>query len=234
MKYLKKVSLIFILILTFSCKEQVEKTAEVESKVENETVFYNNNDFEKAIIQDSLRILKTKQIQSEIANLKSQGIFGKWKTNHKGYKTNIVLTKLNSDFQATINFIDSKSKPTINKLEIKGNKFLVKGSAAKEFYLINKDGNLELWDNQGLFTIGYNTYPSLEVKKKPKFELDKVLGMNIFTVTGIFSQSNPKTLEGTNNDYWIVYYLDLNTTFKVKKSTMDIKKAVSGRISNLK
>ena len=58
--------------------------------------------------------------------------------------------------------------------------------------------------------------------------------MNIFTVTGIFSQSNPKTLEGTNNDYWIVYYLDLNTTFKVKKSTMDIKKAVSGRVSNLK
>ena len=172
MRYLKKVLLIFIFISAISCKEKV---VEVESKIENETILYNNNDFEKALIQDSLSILKTKQIQSEIANLKSKGIFGKWKTNHKGYKANIVLTKFNSDFQATINFLDGKSKPTINKLEIKGNKFLVKSSDAGEFYLINKDGNLELWDNQGLFTIGYNNYPSLETKKTPKFEIDKVL-----------------------------------------------------------
>lgn len=129
--------------------------------------------------------------------------------------------------------MDSKSKPTINKLKKIETKFLVKGSDVNEFYLINKDGNLELWDNQGLFTIGYDTFPSIETNAKSKFDINKVLGLNIFTVTGIFSQSNPKTLDGTNNDYWIVYYSDLDTTFKVKKSTMEIKKAAFGQVSNL-
>lgn len=68
----------------------------------------------------------------------------------------------------------------------------------------------------------------------PEFNIEKVIGANIFAVTGIFSRSNPKTLNGTNNEYWLVYYKDLNTTFKVKKSTMEIRKAVSGKKSNLK
>lgn len=234
MKSLKKITLFFIFIIFFSCQEKVKTVNDNDSKVQNQRVIYNNEDFEKAVIEDSLRIIKTKRIESEIASLKSKGILGKWKTNHKGYKTNIIFTENKSEYLATINFISSKSKPTINKLSRMGNKFLVKGSDVNEFYLINKDGNLELWDNQGLFTIGYNTYPSLETKTKPKFNIDKVLGVNIFTVSGIFSQSNPKTLDGTNSDYWIVYYVDLNTTFKVEKSTMEVEKATFGRVSNLK
>jgi hypothetical protein len=181
-----------------------------------------------------LRILNIKRVEKEIENLKSQRIIGKWRTNHRGYKTNIVFTELKSEYIATINFIDSKSKPTINKLKRTGNKFVVKGSDVNEHYLINNDGNLELRDNQGLFTIGVDIYPSLETIKQPKFDIDKVLGMNIFTVTGVFSESNPKTLTGTNNEYWVAYYRDLNTTFKVRKSSMEIEKAVSGQISNLK
>lgn len=232
--YLKTVVIFLIFILFFSCKEKVETNNEMESKIESKTVLYDNQDFEKRVIQDSLRILNNKRVESEIENLKSQGIIGKWRTNHKGYKTNIVFTELKSEYIATINFIDSKSKPTINKLKRTGNKFVVEGSDVNEHYLINNDGNLELRDNQGLFTIGVDTYPSRETKKQPKFDIDKVLGMNIFTVTGVFSESNPKTLTGTNNEYWVAYYRDLNTTFKVRKSSMEIEKAVSGQTSSLK
>jgi PBP1b-binding outer membrane lipoprotein LpoB len=232
--YTKTVVIFLIFIFLFSCKEKVETHNEMESKIENETVLYDNQDFEKRVIQDSLRILNIKRVEKEIENLKSQRIIGKWRTNHRGYKTNIVFTELKSEYIATINFIDSKSKPTINKLKRTGNKFVVKGSDVNEHYLINNDGNLELRDNQGLFTIGVDIYPSLETIKQPKFDIDKVLGMNIFTVTGVFSESNPKTLTGTNNEYWVAYYRDLNTTFKVRKSSMEIEKAVSGQISNLK
>ena len=234
MKYLKRVNFIFISVVFFSCQEKIKSINEIDSIVKNQTILYDNNDFEKALIEDSLRVLKTKRIESEVANLKGKGIVGRWKTNHKRYKTNIIFTEKKSEYQATINFLDSKSKPTINELKKMGNKFLVKGSDVNEFYLINNHGDLELWDNQGLFTVGYDTFPSLETKEKPKFDIDKVLGVNIFTVTGIFSQSNPKTLDGTNNEYWIVYYMDLNTTFKVKKSTMEIEKATFGQIANLK
>jgi hypothetical protein len=232
--YFKTIVIFLIFTILFSCKEKAESHDGMESEIENQTVLYNNQDFEKRVIQDSLRILNIKRVESEIENLKNQGIIGKWRTNHRGYKTNIVFTELKSEYIATINFIDSKSKPTINKLKRTGNKFFVKGSDVNEHYLIKDDGNLELRDNQGLFTIGVNTYPSLETKKQPKFDIDKVLGMNIFTVTGVFSESNPKTLIGTNNEYWVAYYRDLNTTFKVKKSSMEIEKATSGQISNLK
>lgn len=220
--YSKTVVTFLIFMMLFSCKE-----------IGNKTVLSDNQDFEKKVIQDSLRILNINRVEKEIENLKNQGIIGKWKTNHKGYKTNIVFTKLKSEYIATINFIDSKSKPTIKKLKRIENKFVIKDSDVNEHYLINSDGNLELRDNQGLFTIGVDTYPSLETKKQLEFKIDKVLGMNIFTVTGLFSDTYSKTLTGTNNEYWIVYYKDLNTTFKVIKSSMEIEKAVSGQIPNL-
>lgn len=231
---LKTIIILLILTILFSCKEKAETHNGMESKIENQTVLYNNQDFEKRVIEDSLRILNIRRVGSEIENLKNDGIIGKWRTNHRGYKTNIVFTELKSEYIATINFIDSKSKPTINKLRKTDNIFFVKGSDVNEHYSINDAGNLELRDNKGLFTIGVDTYPSLKKRKQPKFDINKILGINIFTVTGVFSESNPKTLTGTNNEYWIAYYKDLNATFKVRKSSMKIEKAVSGQISNLK
>ena len=99
MKYLKRVSLIFISVVFFSCQEKIKPINEVDPKVENQTLLFNNNDFEKALIQDSLRILKTKRIESEIAILKGKGILGRWKTNHKGYKANIIFTEKKSEQQ---------------------------------------------------------------------------------------------------------------------------------------
>lgn len=199
----------------------------------NETNLYTKDDFEKARIQDSLRIIEEKGVQNEMADLRSKGIIGKWKTSQRGFKTNIVFTKIETKYQATTNHLDGNYKPIIENLRREVNTFFVKGSDVGQFYKINKVGNLEIWDNQGLFTTGRNILPGIKKKSEPKFDIKKALGENIFTVAGMFSQSNPKTLSGTSNAYWIVYYMDLNTTFRVKKNTMEIEKAVSGQISNL-
>lgn len=70
MKISKRVSLILISLVLFSCQEKIKSINEVDSKIKNQTVLFNNDDFKKALIEDSLRILKTKRIESEISNMK--------------------------------------------------------------------------------------------------------------------------------------------------------------------
>ena len=48
-----------------------------------------------------------------------------------------------------------------------------------------------------------------------------------------YSKSSPETLKGTNNQNWIVYYKDLDVTFKTSKKTDFIQTAKSGKHPNL-
>ncbi len=54
-----------------------------------------------------------------------------------------------------------------------------------------------------------------------------------YSVFRIYSKSSPETLEGTNNQNWIVYYKDLDVTFKTLKKTDIIQTAKSGKHPNL-
>ncbi len=66
----------------------------------------------------------------------------------------------------------------------------------------------------------------------PLFSIAKSIGESIFYISGNYSKSQPETLVGTNNTYWIVYYKDLDVTFKVKKENSNILDAKKGRIPN--
>jgi hypothetical protein len=161
--YLKGIS-ILISVLFFSCNEKIKNESGRDSNAENKTIYVNDN-FEIARIEDSVRIVNDNRIRKKISELDRKGIFGQWRTSTKGYKTKIIFVKKGEEFHAEINFLDGKSKPTINKLQKKGDNYYVIGSSANEFYVINKSGNLELRDNQGLFTTGYNTYPDSQKKR---------------------------------------------------------------------
>ena len=178
---------------------------------------------------DSLKLAKEKEKEQEIANLKEQGIFGKWECNFSGYESTIYLKQENDNYSSIIKF---KNNSTIKKesLNKDGEKFFVVGSKAKEYYLINSDGNLELWDKDGFFTTALNIMSGQKSKSSMELDIKKVLDENIYTIIGNYSKSAPKTLNGTNNDYWIVYYADIDVTFKVDKKTNKIKDAKKGEV----
>ena len=90
-----------------------------------------------------------------------------------------------------------------------------------------------MWDNEGLFTTATNMLPGQE-SSLPEFSIRKSIGENIFTIAGNYSKSSAETLDGTDSDLWIVYYKDINTTFRVNKKTEFIQNAKSGRHPNLK
>ena len=188
---------------------------------------------EKKEMSDSLKREKEKQIELEIASLKEQGIFGKWECTYPGVESIISLTQKDDNYSITIDYKRENSKTRNEKLQKNGEKYFVLNSSTKEYYIINSEGNLELWDNVGLFTTAKNIMPDIVSKPLPEFEINKVIGQNISIIKGKYSKSSPETLNGTNNKYWIVYYEDINTTFKVTKKTDRIKKAKKGKIPNM-
>ena len=183
---------------------------------------------------DSLRFEKEKQLELEILKLKEQGIFGKWECIFSGYESTIYLQKEGNNYSTTIDFIKNNSETKHENLTKNGEKYLVADSKAKEYYIINSDGNLELWDEDGLFTIAKNIMPGQKTKSLPEFNIKNTIGENIFTVVGNYSKSSPKTLSGTDNKYWIVYYKDIDITFKVYKRTDTIEKAKKGELPYFK
>lgn len=196
----------------------------------------NNSEAEKDLItqkteEDDLKLANEKQVELEMLKLKKQGVFGVWECSFSGYESIISLSKEEGVYISKIDFTNNNSENKYEALQKKGEKYFVIKSTAKEYYIINKTGDLEMWDNVGLFTIARNVMPNVIVKQLPEYEIEKTIGQDVFFVRGNYSKSSPETLEGTNNDYWIVYYEDINTTFKVSKKTFKIENAVLGKSS---
>lgn len=222
-----------VVIVLISCKEQNQSVQ--KDKISYEQIVANEiSSFENSRIKDSLRIDKIERLQHEAEMLRRNGVFGKWKTSHQGFETTIFIKKIESQYQAITHFDNSKQKPTKQWLRKVNNKYYIIGTKVNEHYIINSKRNLEIHDNQGLFTTGYNIFPGEKVTEKPKFNLNDVVGKDIFYIAGNYSQSSPVTLEGTDSAIWIVYYSDLDVTFRVNKKTQEIVKAGSGSIRNLK
>lgn len=157
---------------------------------------------------------------------------GKWDCKAAIFPVYIVIDKDGGKYKSTITF--KKDNSTKRESLVKtGDKLSVKGSKTGEYYIINKFGELESWDKDGLFVVARRpTAADQQTKKTATFDKNACLGRNIFDVRNEFSKSNPETLTGTNNQYWIVYYADLNCTFKVQKSADKILKVTEGRVPN--
>ena len=160
-------------------------------------------------------------------------ILGKWECTFTGYESIISLSQVGNNFFATIDFTKNNSPTKKETLQKKGKKYFVVNSTANEYYVINDDGNLELWDKAGLFTTALNVKFLKKSNLTPVFEIAKVVGQNIFIVRGNYSKSSLETLAGTDSNYWIVYLKDLNVTFKVEKKTDLIIKGKGGKVPNM-
>lgn len=161
----------------------------------------------------------------------NKGVIGEWECTLPGYESIISIYKQGDSMISEINFLKKSTSPKKEYIEVQGDKYLVINSTANEYYKINNAGDLELWDDVGKLTTANSTK---SVKRTTNvFDPKTVIGENIFNVKAQFSKSSPQTLEGTNNDYWIVYYEDINFTFKVKKSTDMIQEVRKGKKPNL-
>ncbi len=179
-----------------------------------------------------LVITSSQQQHRDPQNLGEQGIIGKWKCTVTGYVSIITINQDDDQYTSFIEFEKENMESKSESLIMEGDKYMVSGSTAKEYYVINDDGNLELWDSDGLWTTAASITPGRETTV-PKFSVRKSIGENVFSIANTYSKSSPKTLEGTNNQNWIVYYEDLNVTFKVSKKTDFIQSAKSGKHPNL-
>lgn len=88
-----------------------------------------------------------------------------------------------------------------------------------------------------IFSCSNNTNQSSTRSQIETNKQDSIINVcyqqNIFDIVQSSSKSSPTTLEGTNNDYWIVYYEDIDITFKTTKSNDLIIKVKKGKNPNL-
>lgn len=182
--------------------------------------------------ENTLESGMTAQEKEEIQSLKEQGYIGMWKCNAAGYESIISLKEKNKgQFYSIIEFENEKMESISQELVKQGEKYTVAESRSNEHYVVNEDGDLELWDSGGMFTIALNITPGQETEL-PGFTAEESIGENVFFIARTYSKSIPETLTGSNNQYWIVYYEDLDVSFKVVKSTDVIINAKPGRHPN--
>jgi hypothetical protein len=161
-------------------------------------------------------------------------VIGKWECTFNYYEGVITFYKTGNAYSARYDYNNIKKKPLIETLRKENNKYFIVGSDANEYYIINDVGNLESWDRVGLLTTSRNIMlGGKPLPPKAKYNIKTVQGRNVFDVQTTYSKSSPETLEGTNNNYWIIYLKDINSTFKVDKSTDKILKAEVGRVPKL-
>ncbi len=204
--------------ILFGCQNQTPS----DSKVND---YSQENVLKDKIRKDSLRLIEQKRQEDEVKVLENMGAIGKWRCDFSGYESQIILYKENKQFFSQIDFTKSNMKTKIEKLKNQGDKFYVIDSKVKEYYKIKDDGNLELGDQQGLFTNAVNIMPGVKVKDLPPFEISEAIGNDIFYIAGSYSKSFAKTLKGTNSRKWKVFYEDINVIFTVDKSTNKILSA---------
>ena len=240
---MKKRFLILAILPFLGCVNQnsskVDKSKQIE---ESKTLSVDENEqieeskllsageiIKQEISKDSLRIVKLKNEENEIKELKKRGIIGVWLCDYSGYESIITMYKKNSHYSTEVEFTKSKMKTITEKLKKKGDKLFIVGSKVKEYYSIQHNGNLEMGDKQGLLFNASDIMPGTKIKKLPKLNISKVVGKDIFFIAGNYSKSFPNTIEGTNSKVWIVYYEDINIVFNVDKLTKKIISAVNGK-----
>ena len=180
--------------------------------------------FDEKRIQDSLRALKEQKIADEIKFLNDIGALGKWDCAAQGYESEVIIKEQTNKYSSTIFFKKKMKQPKYEELNKKGDRYYVNGSNVKEYYEILENGNLELGDNQGVFTVAKNITPGNNEAVDFVYNKNDVVGKDVFYIARTFSKSTPNTIK-SDAKIWTVYYSDINTTFEVDKATNIILKA---------
>lgn len=82
---------------------------------------------------------------------------GRWKYTGSDFPRSTFEIKLKgSEYVCIVTFLDDKSSSTERLTKISTNRFKVNKSNTGEYYKINsKNGQLEMWDQDGLFIIAH-------------------------------------------------------------------------------
>ena len=215
---MKYIILILLVVLITSCGSTSDSDGPGDNNENTEL------SFDEKRIQDSLRAVEEQKIADEIKLLKDIGALGKWDCTAQGYESEVILKEQSKKYSSTIFFKKKMKQPKSEELTKKDNRYYVNGSKVKEYYEILENGNLELGDNQGVFTVAKNITPGNNEAVDFVYNKNDVVGKDVFYIARTFSKSTPNTIK-SDAKIWTVYYSDINTTFEVDKATNIILKA---------
>lgn len=187
-------------IKPFCSESDKEKTLRLEVKCENCEVKYSlMKDNGKEENKENVQGIWCKELTAEPTDI--IGLFATKLENGKPIEFTLE----------SIKFKDSVDADTVEVRTYYNNK-LIKQSA----------GN-------GYAGISMLEIPRTKFEEEIPLNLNECIGKNVFDVIRKHSKSSPETLTGTNNEYWIVYYKDIDVTFTVKKKNDIIEKAEKGK-----
>lgn len=98
------------------------------------------------------------------------------------------------------------------------------------YYIITKDKQLQFWSTRGKF---YTAKKLKKANQKVRIQKQKLYIGQKVPFDKWDKYGSPETLDGTNNQFWIVYLSKINMTFKARKTTFIILSIKKGRIPNL-
>jgi len=174
---------------------------------------------------------------------KFPNLVGKWRcynTNYlSGLNSIIRIYKKDGIYYQNMHYDKDGSQGDFKLIKKSSKRFDVVGKS--DYNIINKDGDLEFWDKEGYFL---TCKKIKEVKEKKQIKerkqiksletlLKDAIGSNVFNYRYDNNLGNPTTLEGTNNTYWISYYVDVDITLISLKKTDIILNSSKGKVPHL-
>lgn len=187
-------------IKPFCADSEKEKTLRLEVKCENCEVKYS-------LIKDAGKEENKENVQ---------GVWCKELTAEPTDYIGLFATKLENGkpIEFTLESIKFKEGVVADTVEVRTyyNNKLIKQSS----------GN-------GYAGISMLEIPQTKFEESKPLDLNECIGKNVFDIVQKHSKSSPETLTGTSNEYWIVYYKDIDVTFTVKKKNDIIEKAEKGK-----
>lgn len=120
---------------------------------ETESTSFFNKTFSDAINQKPIEVVETSSGNANYDNLKKDyELFGKWSISAAGYSYPYEIYKKENEYIG----VKSSGEYKTEILDKKGNDYYVKGNKFGEFYRIDKNLNLTLFDRDGdLTSAGY-------------------------------------------------------------------------------
>jgi hypothetical protein len=177
-------------------------------------------------IEDSL-----KRIDRKYPNL-----VGRWVLNETNYLStlnSIVRIYKKGGIYYISKAFDKGSESNLKLIKKSAKRYNVVGKS--DYNIINKNGELEFWDNEGYFLTCKKRKEIKEVKKKKTLDslLKDAIGSNVVSYRYDNELGNPITIAGTNNIYWVSYYSDVDITLISLKKTDIILNSSKGKFPYL-
>lgn len=172
-------------------------------------------------------LLSTSFLTVALAKSNNQKVIGTWLVNN-GYKYKQTYFYKGKSLFSKTSFSDgSGSTEKVKYIKMKNGTIKIPNIDPYGVYcLITPDKKLQFWGSSGnfltakIFKEKKEVVPNIYVGQKVPYDKWDIYG-------------SPKTLNGTNNKFWIVFLPKINMTFKAKKITDIIVSVEKGRVPNL-